>query len=144
MKRLKTQEWYYKLFTMTGAKLLIVDDDADERIIVKELLEEQHFHAAHYFEDGHSVLAYLHQIKEDALLPRTIITDINMPAMSGLKLLALLKENKRFSPIKVIVLSTGGMHKYGDECIRLGAAAYFEKPNTYTEMKKLVNYFTFL
>ena len=129
---------------MNPTNLLFVDDDADDRNLIQEFLEAQNYHAALFFEDAFSVLKYLNSLQEDAALPHTIITDVNMPKMSGIDLLRELKENKRYQIIKVVMLSTANQEDYWNECERLGALQFFQKPSTYTDMKQMISYFTLM
>jgi CheY-like chemotaxis protein len=89
------------------------------------------------------LLSHLYSIKEDTQLPRLIITDINMPKMTGLELLALLKANARYKHIKVIVLSTAYKQDYDIQCKELGATDFIQKPSSFAEMKDLVTYFLY-
>jgi CheY-like chemotaxis protein len=128
---------------MKPAAILYVDDDPDDRIFLKEAFEEQFYPSALYFESAQSLLSHLHSIKEDDLLPKLIITDINMPKMTGIELLSILKSNIRLKHIKVIMLSTAYKQDYDIQCKQLGAAEFIQKPSTFTEMKVLVTYFLY-
>ena len=128
---------------MTAAAILYVDDDPDDITFLKEAFEEQFYPSALYFDTALSLLSHLYSIKEDTQLPRLIITDINMPKMTGLELLALLKANARYKHIKVIVLSTAYKQDYDIQCKELGATDFIQKPSSFAEMKDLVTYFLY-
>ena len=128
---------------MTPATIVYVDDDPDDRAFLKEAFDKQQNLSVLYFADGSSLLTYLNSIKEDALLPKLIITDINMPEMTGIELLSILKSNARLKQIKVIVFSTAKRDHYQKECTRLGAAAFLQKPNSFSEMQEMASYFMY-
>lgn len=129
---------------MTHAIILIVDDDPEEQIILKEVFNEQNYHSILYFDSAQLVLAYLANLKSEAHFPRLIISDINMPKMSGLELLQQIKLNKRYKGIKVLMLSTAHKKEYGEKCQQLGALELIQKPDTFSEMKHLARYVTAL
>jgi CheY-like chemotaxis protein len=82
-------------------------------------------------------------IKDDALLPKLIITDINMPLMTGIELLSILKRNVRLKHIKVIVFSTADKNKYHMKCIKLGATEFLQKPDNFSELRQMANHFMY-
>ena len=126
---------------MTSATIVYVDDDADDRNFLKEAFEEQQYPLVKYFEDAPSALSFLMSLP-DALLPKLLITDINMPVMTGIELLYILKKNKRFAAIKLIALSTANQLEYQAECNRLGTA-FLQKPNSFSELRQIANHFMF-
>lgn len=69
---------------MTYANILVIDDDIEEQIIFKEVFNEQNYQSVLYFGSAQLVLSYLGNLKSDALLPKLIISDINMPKMLGM------------------------------------------------------------
>lgn len=129
---------------MTHAIILIVDDDPEEQMIFKEVFNEQNYQSVLYFDSAHLVLSYLSNLKSDALLPKLIISDINMPKMSGMELLKQIRSSNRYKGIKVLMLSTANKREYSEECRQLGAIEFIQKPDTFLEMKKLVRYITAL
>ena len=65
-----------------------------------------------------------------------VITDISMPGMSGLELLARIK--KEYPRTSVVVMTAYGSDDKREEAMNLGAANYIEKPFEIKEIKKLV------
>jgi CheY-like chemotaxis protein len=128
---------------MIPAAILYVDDDPDDLTFLKEAFEEQFYSSALYFDSALSLLSHLYSIKEDTLLPKLIITDINMPKMTGIELLTIIKNNIRLKHIKVIVLSTAYKQDYDIQCKKLGAVNFIQKPSSFAEMKELVTYFLY-
>ena len=101
------------------ATLLIVDDDNLVRNTLHELLSASH--ECHTADRAEQALAYLDIETYDAVL-----TDINMPGLSGRELLRYIQAKHSATPVIVI----SGMSEAGDarELIAAGAFAYFAKP----------------
>ena len=65
-----------------------------------------------------------------------VITDISMPGMTGLELLAQIRRNHPGTA--VIVMTAYGSEDKREEALRIGANHYIEKPFEIKEIKKLV------
>ncbi len=57
-----------------------------------------------------------------------VLTDINMPNMDGLKLVALLRANARTRNMPIIIITTEGAEEDRQRGLELGADAYISKP----------------
>jgi two-component system chemotaxis response regulator CheY len=68
-----------------------------------------------------------------------VLTDINMPNMNGLDLIARIKENSALASIPVVVVSTEGSEKKMVEAMSLGAVGYVKKPFVPEEIKQTLN-----
>ena len=66
------------------------------------------------------------------LLPRErfdlIVTDINMPDINGLELVAFVRNNEAYASIPLVIVSTEGSERDRDKGLGLGADAYLAKP----------------
>jgi len=106
----------------------------DEPIIVRSLSvalpwAELGFELAGSASNGEEALAVVKAVKPDVL-----ITDIRMPIMDGLQLLA---ETKRASPSTVVIMLSGfGEFAYAREAIRLAAFDYILKPIDHEELER--------
>ena len=76
------------------AKLLIVDDDPQMRTLLSVILAESGYRVRSA-EDGFSALA---EIRKE--IPDIILSDLNMPGMSGFELLSVVR--RRFPAIRVV------------------------------------------
>jgi DNA-binding NarL/FixJ family response regulator len=99
---------------------LIIEDDADQRGVVRSLLERAGLGPVEEAVDGPSGIeaATAHQ-------PELILLDIAMPGPSGLEVLPALCE--RVPRARIVVLSNFPRRLYSDEALRLGAVGYIEK-----------------
>src|ERR1051326_5011579 len=86
-------------------RILIVDDDTSIRAVLATLLGEEGYETASA-EDGFDALL---QIKSS--VPELVISDLNMPRMSGFEFLSVLR--RRFPQILVVAMS--GAYAAGDE-----------------------------
>jgi len=114
------------------AKVLVVDDEINLRLVVKKELSRM----GHYVEtasDGEEAW----QIMEEKDF-EVILTDINMPRIDGIELLRRLKE-KRQNPPEVIMITGHGTIENAIEAMKLGAYDYLTKPYRITELAALVS-----
>lgn len=106
-----------------GEKILVVDDEAEIRNLISEILEDEGFEVA-TAENGAGARSKLEQFR-----PRLVLLDIWMPDVDGI---SLLKEwhasGKLTNP--VIMMSGHGNIGTAVEATRLGAYDYLEKPLT--------------
>ena len=115
------------------ADVLVVDDSAAIRKILQRVLRQtgMAIHAIHEAGDGTEALDLL---KGQAV--QLVLSDINMPKMDGLQLLAAIKAAPQWQSIPVVMITTeGGEAKVG-EAVRLGAAGYVRKPFTADQIKE--------
>jgi two-component system chemotaxis response regulator CheY len=115
------------------ADVLVVDDSAAIRKILQRVLRQtgMAIRTIHEAGDGQEALEILksHQ-------PALVLTDINMPKMDGLQLLAAVKSSEHWRAIPVVMITTeGGESKVG-EAVKLGAAGYVRKPFTADQIKE--------
>src|SRR6185312_2946361 len=119
------------------SNILIVDDSAAIRKILQRVLRRTGMAIGEIHEaaDGHAALELL---KTQTI--SLVVSDINMPKMDGLQLLAEIKNKPEWRDIPVMIVTTeGGETKVG-EAVRLGATAYVRKPFTSDQIKeKLAN-----
>lgn len=113
---------------MIAFRVVIVDDDPDDRELLRSAFEQEGAEPVLTLETAQRLLAYLHDVASDQHLPLLIITDVNMPGMTGLELLAQLKLTPRYAEIPVVVWSTSNNTQEMTRALRLGATGYFVKP----------------
>jgi CheY-like chemotaxis protein len=122
-------------------RILLVDDDADDRQIFEELLHELDPDTiVDSAENGLEMISFLNSIEDDAL-PGMIILDQNMPKMTGKESLIFLKENPRYKTIPTIVYSTYQVKDFYRECLTLGAQDVVAKPDTMQAYRDMIEQF---
>ncbi len=101
-------------------RILVVDDEASIRMIVSEVLSEEGY-AVETAENG---VEALERVKQDDI--QLVISDIRMPQMSGIELLAKVKQHD--PDIQVIIMTSHASIDTAIQAIRLGAYDYLTKP----------------
>ncbi|HUQ67499.1 MAG TPA: response regulator [Flavitalea sp.] len=115
-------------------KILLVDDDFEDREIIKDALGDLGYHSViHFEENGENALSFLESAFNAGTLPAMVILDLNMPRMNGTQTLRHLKSDERFRDIPVIIYSTSLNNIERDECLSLGAHSYVIKPVSYRD-----------
>jgi two-component system, chemotaxis family, chemotaxis protein CheY len=112
--------------------VLVVDDSAAIRKILQRVLRQtgMAINTIHEAGDGQEALDLLRSRRVDLVL-----TDINMPRMDGLELLAAIKGSSDWANVPVVMITTEGGETKVAEAVRLGAAGYVRKPFTADQIK---------
>jgi two-component system chemotaxis response regulator CheY len=113
--------------------VLIVDDSTSMRAIIKRTIKVSGFDVGEYFEaaDGKQALDVLEKEWVDL-----VMTDINMPHMSGIELITEMKTDRLLSSIPIVMVTTEGSEERVRETMALGASGYIKKPFHPEEVKK--------
>lgn len=120
---------------MPVRRLLIADDDEDDRLFFCEAIKEieppsECITAA----DGEEALKKLKANVNE--LPDYIFLDLNMPRLNGVGCFKELKQDDHLKNIPVIIFSTTSSQKEINEMLALGAKRFIIKP---TSLKILVD-----
>ncbi len=121
-------------------KVLVVDDEIDVKILFEQRfrreIKEKLIDLVFAF-SAEEALTYLHQHKHEVVL---ILSDVNMPGMSGLDLLKYLKQEYIKPPPIVMIITAYGDEANYNTAIKLGADGFLTKPLDFNELKeKLIN-----
>lgn len=114
--------------------LIAEDSDDDYEITLHAFKKSGNMKNSLYrVEDGQELLDYLNKNGkyadfEDWLLPGIILLDLNMPGIDGRTALQEIKGDERFRNIPVVVLTTSDDEKDINECYKVGANTYIQKP----------------
>ena len=119
--------------------ILMADDDPDDRLMMKEALDENNFsHSLQFVEDGEELLDYLHQrgkfIGQKVATPSLILLDLNMPKIDGREALSQIKSDARLKRIPVIILSTSRAEEDIVKTYDLGVNSFISKPVHYNDL----------
>ncbi|MFO0559817.1 MAG: sigma-54 dependent transcriptional regulator [Polyangiales bacterium] len=108
--------------------VLVIDDEASMRFMLTEVLEAQGYRVKS-FSDGRASLDSL----EDASV---VLTDLAMPTMDGMAVLAAVRE--RDADLPVIVLTAKGSERAAVAAMKAGAYDYLAKPADIDELERSV------
>jgi two-component system chemotaxis response regulator CheY len=117
----------------TPLDVLIVDDSAAIRKILQRVLRQTDLNLGEIKEAGDGTEAV--EILKDRAFG-LILSDVNMPQMDGLQLLARIREMDHLKGIPVIMITTEGGQGKVMEAVQLGASGYVRKPFTADQIKE--------
>jgi len=112
---------------VSGAKVLVVDDNDVNRTILSENFDSWNFKHAET-SSGPETLVYLESIVNDADLPACIVLDYHMPEMNGAELAILIRKEMRYSNIAIIMLTSVDQMEDGKNFSSLGIQGHLVKP----------------
>jgi CheY-like chemotaxis protein len=124
--------------------ILMADDDADDRMLAKDALEECRLaNNLHFVEDGEELMDYLNRRGKYRELvgsprPGLILLDLNMPKKDGREALREIKDDPELRRIPIVVLTTS---KADEDILRsydLGANSFISKPVTFESLVTLM------
>lgn len=121
-------------------KILVVDDEQDIKTLFQQRFRREIREGVFDFSfkySGEEALVFLKEYDHEAVL---ILSDINMPGMSGLELLRRIRLNTPVPPPIVMMITAYGDKENYDQAIRLGADDFLNKPLDFNTLKeKLTN-----
>ena len=122
--------------------ILIAEDDADDRFLLKAAFEESGYkNTLKFVENGVELLRHLKEVterKNSDEFPGFILLDLNMPKKDGREVLKEIKENKVLKKIPVIVFTTTKNESEISRCYELGANSYVVKPLVFDELVNII------
>jgi two-component system, chemotaxis family, chemotaxis protein CheY len=117
-------------------KVLVVDDEVDIQDLFLQKFRKEIRSGQIEFSfatSGENALAYLSQHASEAIL---ILSDINMPGMSGIELLReIMEKNSKPKPI-VMMITAYGDDETRNKAITLGADDFLNKPLDFMDLKE--------
>ncbi|MBR9828525.1 MAG: response regulator [Oceanospirillales bacterium] len=118
------QEASEQAFELRLPHLLVVDDSLSARKTLATLLSDSGYQVTTAI-DG---LDALDKVRSDP--PELILTDLEMPRMTGMELAAIIRNSKQFNTIPVIMITSRSTLKHRGEAEAAGVSAYLTKPWT--------------
>ena len=124
-------------------KILVVDDEKDVQVLFEQRFRKEMRSGEMQFVfafSGEEALTYLNQHVHEAVL---ILSDINMPGMSGIDLLSKIRHDyKDFSPVVMMITAYGDDENY-KQAMEKGADDFLTKPLDFNvlkeKLKKIMN-----
>lgn len=117
-------------------KILVVDDEQDIKALFEQRFRREIREGAFSFAfcySGEEALNFLTEHPSEAVL---ILSDINMPGMSGLELLSRIRENTPEPPPFIVMITAYGDPEKHEEAMRLGANDFLHKPLDFSALKQ--------
>ncbi|MCY7349779.1 MAG: response regulator [Cytophagaceae bacterium] len=117
-------------------KILVVDDEADVQLLFEQRFRREIREGELAFAFSHSgeeALGYLKDHFSEIVL---ILSDINMPGMSGLELLRRIKSTYRNPPPLVMMITAYGDDESHTQAMNYGADDFLTKPLDFARLKQ--------
>jgi CheY-like chemotaxis protein len=124
--------------------ILLVEDEENDATLVKMAFEKNGItNPVQWVNDGLEAVAYLngngaYANRELFPFPEVLILDLKMPRMTGLELLAWLREHPEFRVIPTIIMSSSRQDPDVEKAYNLGANSYMIKPSSFEELARVV------
>ncbi len=117
-------------------KILVVDDETDVQVLFEQRFRKEikagEVELAFAF-SGEEALLFMKDHEHEAVL---ILSDINMPGMSGLELLQHIKEKYEKPPPIVMMITAYGDDDNYNHAMKLGADDFLTKPVDFVSLKE--------
>lgn len=127
----------------TPLKILLADDDMDDRIFFEKALTDMPLLTAlSMVNNGDQLMEYL--LENSNQLPDVLFLDLSMPRKTGFECLSEIKENENLKGLTVVMLTTSYTRGFDLEenlkttLTRMGAHAYIRKPPDFNELKAVL------
>ena len=116
--------------------ILVVDDERDVQFLFEQKFRKEikaSKVAFAFVHSGKEALHYLHQHVNETPL---VLSDINMPGMSGLELLQHIKQKFEAPPPRVLMITAYGDEENYKKAMQLGADDFLTKPLDFNLLKE--------
>jgi two-component system sensor histidine kinase/response regulator len=122
-----------KLGKLKNLPVVVVDDNATNRAILKGMLTNWHMKPT-TVENGRAALTAMKKAKKAGKPFPLLLIDANMPHMDGFTLAKKIKENPDLEGASIMMLTSSGIRGDAARCRKLGIAAYLVKPIKQSEL----------
>jgi two-component system cell cycle response regulator DivK len=120
---------------MSGATILYIEDDFQNRVLVRRILEAYGYSVAEA-EDGTGGL----QMAQE-LVPDLILMDINLPGMDGYEVTTRLKNLQALAHVPIIALTANVMKGDREKTLAAGCDGYIQKPIDVDRLPEQIEHF---
>ncbi len=119
-------------------KLMMVDDDEDDRLMFKEAMEETRLLCdLRTAFDGQDLIDQLRASSANDL-PDLILLDLNMPRMDGREALQEIKNDENFRSIPIVIMTTSSAEEDIIRSYDCGASSFVPKPVTFEGLQEKI------
>ena len=118
--------------------IIVIEDDDDDQLLLTEVFKELNYsNEIMFFTDGLSALAFLTSGDRNPFL---ILSDINLPKLSGIELRNKLRVDAdiHLKCIPYLFFTTAANHRAVIDAYSTSVQGFFTKPNSYDELKEQI------
>ena len=125
-------------------RIVVADDDADDRMMIKDAFEESKLgNPVDFVEDGVELMEYLGRKGKWTHLanqpfPGFILMDLNMPRKDGRTVLKEIKESSELHRIPIVILTTSKAEEDIIRTYNLGVNSFICKPVSFDKLVDIV------
>ena len=122
---------------LAGVKILLVDDNATNLRLLETSARSWRMKPTAVL----SAKAALKMLQEDSLDASPfslVLTDAHMPGMDGFGLVEQIRQDPRFSNVRIVILTSGGRRGDAARCRELGVSGYLSKPFDRLELRDVL------
>ncbi|WP_298766398.1 response regulator [uncultured Polaribacter sp.] len=116
--------------------ILLIEDNLIEIMKMKRTLS--FLDLPHNLVEAKNGEIALNILEEKTNLPDLILLDLNMPKVSGIEFLTILKNSDAIKHIPTVILTTSDHQKDLEECFKIGVSGYILKPLKYDDYVKKI------
>lgn len=129
---------------MKTLNILLIEDDTIEVMKFNRVIKSLNLN--HKIIEASNGEAALQLLEHQNITPDLIILDLNMPKISGIEFLKILKQDDHLKYLPTVILTTSNNKKDMKECYEIGIAGYMLKPLKYeayiSKIEKLLSYWS--
>lgn len=115
-------------------KILVVDDFSTMRRIIRNILREIGYNNVDEADDGSTAME---KLKADTF--DFVVTDWNMPNMTGIDLLKAIRQDERLKHVPVLMVTAEAAEENVVTAVQAGVNNYIVKPFTATALKERID-----
>lgn len=118
--------------------IIIIEDDMDDQEVLGDVFKELNYNnKVIFFGDGEQALNYL---TNSDIQPFLVLSDINMPRLSGIELREKVFNNEdlRLKSIPYLFFTTSAEQQHVVNAYSRSIQGFFVKPNSYDSLKKMI------
>lgn len=108
----------------------LADDDEDDRMLMKEALEEAN-PGVNVVESEDGVELIDNIKNSDDLTDTVVVLDMNMPKMNGIETILAMKADPELAEVPTVMLSTSDNPELAKKALDAGADEFLTKPNNF-------------
>lgn len=125
-------------------EVLVIDDSpVDRKLLSLAFAKLPNAPRVRYCDSGRQALSLIFPDgAQKPYYPTLCLVDYNMPAVSGLDVLRMIKADERTRHIPVFILSSSEKEKDIHQCYQAGANGYFQKPRKKSDLDRLIENLT--